>query len=318
MGMNESGVEHFIGIDVSKSTLDVCILPANQALQTSNDEAGIHQLIDTLRELRPTLIVLEATGGLETPLACELGATGLPVAIINPRQARDFAKATGKLAKTDRIDAGVLAHFAQVLQPPVRPLKDAESRALDDMLNRRRQLVTMRVQEQFRLGSAASPLLKKSLAAHIAWLDKQIDEVDGDLERQLRASPLWRAKDELLRSIPGVGPVTSLTVLAKCPELGNLSRRQIAALAGVAPLAHDSGKLRGKRFVWGGRAALRAVLYMAALAAMRCNPTIKAFAARLRAKGKPGKVVLVACMRKLLTIMNAMLKTETPFRAEMT
>jgi len=316
--MNESGVEHFIGIDVSKSTLDVCILPANQALQTSNDEAGIHQLIDTLRELRPTLIVLEATGGLETPLACELGATGLPVAIINPRQARDFAKATGKLAKTDRIDAGVLAHFAQVLQPPVRPLKDAESRALDDMLNRRRQLVTMRVQEQFRLGSAASPLLKKSLAAHIAWLDKQIDEVDGDLERQLRASPLWRAKDELLRSIPGVGPVTSLTVLAKCPELGNLSRRQIAALAGVAPLAHDSGKLRGKRFVWGGRAALRAVLYMAALAAMRCNPTIKAFAARLRAKGKPGKVVLVACMRKLLTIMNAMLKTETPFRAEMT
>lgn len=316
--MNESSVEHFIGIDVSKSTLDVCILPANQVLQTGNDETGIRQLIDSLRELRPTLIVLEATGGLETPVVCELGTAGLPVAIINPRQARDFAKATGKRAKTDRIDAGVLAHFAQILQPPVRPLKDAETRALDDMLNRRRQLVTMRVQEHLRLGSATSLLLKKSLNAHIAWLDQQIVEVDGDLTRQLRASPLWRAKDELLRSIPGVGPVTSLTVLAKCPELGNLSRRQIAALAGVAPLAHDSGKLRGKRFVWGGRAALRAVLYMAALAAMRCNPALKAFAERLRATGKPGKVVLVACMRKLLTIMNAILKTETPFRVEMT
>lgn len=314
--MNESGVEHFIGIDVSKSTLDVCILPANQILQTRNDETGIRQLIDSLRGLRPTLIVLEATGGLETPVVCELGAAGLPVAIINPRQARDFAKATGKRAKTDRIDAGVLAHFAQMLQPPVRPLKDAETRALDDMLNRRRQLVTMRVQEHLRLGNATSLLLKKSLNAHIAWLEQQIDEVDGDLTRQLRTSPLWRAKDELLRSIPGVGPVTSLTVLAKCPELGSLSRRQIAALAGVAPLAHDSGKLRGKRFVWGGRAALRAVLYMAALAAMRCNPAIKAFAERLRATGKPGKVVLVACMRKLLTIMNAILKTETPFRVE--
>lgn len=314
--MNESSVEHFIGIDVSKSTLDVCILPANQILQTRNDETGIRQLIDSLRGLRPTLIVLEATGGLETPVVCELGAAGLPVAIINPRQARDFAKATGKRAKTDRIDAGVLAHFAQMLQPPVRPLKDAETRALDDMLNRRRQLVTMRVQEHLRLGNATSLLLKKSLNAHIAWLEQQIDEVDGDLTRQLRTSPLWRAKDELLRSIPGVGPVTSLTVLAKCPELGSLSRRQIAALAGVAPLAHDSGKLRGKRFVWGGRAALRAVLYMAALAAMRCNPAIKAFAERLRATGKPGKVVLVACMRKLLTIMNAILKTETPFRVE--
>ena len=311
--MNETKVEKFVGIDVSKSTLDVCIEPAVQTLHVAYDEAGISQIVACLKEVGPTLIVIEATGGLEVRIATELAGQGLPVAVINPRQARDFAKATGQLAKTDQVDAAVLAAFAKTIRPQTRPLKDAETRALDDRVSRRRQLVDIRVQETLRLGTAASKLLRKSLSQHIAWLDKRIAEVDKDLTKRLRESDVWRAKDDLLRSIPGVGNVTTRTMLGKCPELGTLNRREIAALAGVAPLANDSGKHRGKRFTWGGRADVRAVLYMAAVSAIRCNDTIKAFAERLKKAGKAPKVVIVACMRKLLTMMNSMLKNNTPW-----
>lgn len=311
--MNNTIMEKFVGIDVSKATLDVCIKPAGQTLHVTYDEAGIRQIVECLKEANPTLIVIEATGGLEVRVATELASKGFPVAVINPRQARDFAKATGQLAKTDQVDAAVLAAFAQVIRPQVRPLKDADTRALDDWVSRRRQLIDIRVQETLRLNKEASTLLQKSLKQHIAWLDKRIAEVDSGLTKRLRESEVWRAKDDLLRSIPGVGNVTTRTLLAKCPELGKLNRREIAALVGVAPLANDSGKHRGKRFVWGGRADVRAVLYMATVSAIRCNDTIKAFAERLKKAGKLPKVVIVACMRKLLTMMNAMLKNNTPW-----
>ena len=314
--MNETIVEKFVGIDVSKSTLDVSIEPSVETLHVAYDEAGIKQIVVRLKEVNPALIVMEATGGLEVRIATELASKGLPVAVINPRQARDFAKATGQLAKTDQVDAAVLAAFAKAIRPQARPLKDADTRALDDMVSRRRQLVDMRVQETLRLGTAASKPLEKSLNKHIAWLDKRIAEIDTDLIIRLRKSDLWRTKDDLLRGIPGVGAVTTLTMLAKCPELGKLNRREIAALIGIAPLANDSGKHRGKRFIWGGRADVRAVLYMATVSAIQHNEAIKTFADRLKKSGKPPKVVIVACMRKLLTIMNAMLKNNTPWNAE--
>jgi len=250
---------------------------------------------------------------LEIRIATELASKGLPVAVINPRQARDFAKATGQLAKTDQVDAAVLAAFAQAIRPQARTLKDADTRALNDMVSRRRQLIDMRVQETLRLGTATSKPLEQSLNKHIAWLDKQITKIDTDLTKRLKESDVWQTKNDLLRGIPGVGAVTTLTMLAKCPELGMLNRREIAALTGVAPLANDSGKHRGKRFVWGGRAEVRAVLYMATISAIRCNDAIKTFAERLKKEGKPPKVVIVACMRKLLTMMNAMLKNNTPW-----
>lgn len=300
-------MDKFVGIDIAKDSLDLCIEPGTEVLHVAYDDKGIDQVVKRLAQVAPTLIVMEATGGLEMRLASELAARGLPVAVINPRQARDFAKATGQLAKTDMVDAVVLANFARAIRPAVRPLKDAATRELDDLVTRRRQLVDMRVQETLRLGTA-SKVQRKSVTAHIAWLDKRIGALDGDLTTRLRASVAWRTKDDLLRGIPGVGAITSLTMLAKCPELGDLNRREIAALVGLAPRANDSGKHRGKRFVWGGRADVRAVLYMAALSAMRCNSEINPFAARLKQAGKPAKVVIVACMRKLLTIMNAMIK----------
>ena len=314
--MSEKLQESCVGIDVSKNTLDLRIEPLGQSLHVAYDDAGVAEICQRLSEVLPTLIVMEATGGLETRLASELAAQGLPVAIINPRQARDFAKATGQLAKTDRVDAAILAAFAQAIRPAVRPLKDVDTRELDDLVTRRRQLVAMRVQESLRLGAAHSKALHKNLKSHIAWLDKQIAKLDDDLTERLRHSDVWKAKDDLLRSIPGVGTVTSLTMLAQCPELGQLNRREIAKLTGVAPLANDSGKHRGKRFIWGGRANVRAVLYMATVSAIRCNPAIKVFAERLKQTGKPAKVVIVACMRKLLTIMNAMLKSNTPWTAK--
>jgi transposase len=314
--MEDTAVETFVGIDVSKATLDVCIDSTGEIAHVDYDDAGIGSVCARLKLLHPSLIVMEATGGLEMRLACELAAQGLQVAVINPRQARDFAKATGRLAKTDRVDAAMLAAFAKAIRPQARSLKDEQTRGLDELVSRRRQLIANRVQETLRLATAATKPMQKSLKAHIAWLDKRIAELDGELTRQLRASDVWRAKDDLLRGIPGVGAVTTVTLLAKCPELGSLNRREIAALTGVAPLANDSGKHHGKRFVWGGRADVRAVLYMATISAMRCNPSIKAFASRLKLAGKPAKVVIVACMRKLLTIMNAMLKTSTPWRSE--
>lgn len=300
-------MDKFVGIDISKDSLDLCIEPDGEVLHLAYDNKGIAQVVKRMAQGAPTLIVMEATGGLEMRLASELAAKGLPVAVINPRQARDFAKATGQLAKTDLVDAAVLAAFARAIRPAVRPIKDVDTRELDDLVTRRRQLIDMRVQETLRLGTA-SKLQRKSVTAHIAWLDKRIVKLDDDLSKRLRASDAWRTKDDLLQGIPGVGAITSLTMLAKCPELGQMNRREIAALVGVAPRANDSGKHRGKRFVWGGRADVRAVLYMATVSAIRCNNDIKAFAARLKQAGKPAKVILVACMRKLLTIMNAMVK----------
>lgn len=305
--MSEIIVEKFVGVDVSKNTLDIYIDPAAEAVHVAYDDKGVAQVVSRLLKIAPTLIVMEATGGLETRLAGELAAKGLPVAVINPRQARDFAKATGQLAKTDQVDAVVLAAFARAIRPAVRPIKDADTRELDDLVTRRRQLIDMRVQETLRLGTA-SKVQSKSLKAHIAWLDKRIASFDEDLTKRLRASDAWRAKDDLLQGIPGVGAVTTLTMLAKCPELGTMNRRQIAALVGIAPLADDSGRHRGKRRIWGGRADVRTVLYMAAISAMTWNSDIKAFATRLQQAGKLPKVVIVACMRKLLTIMNAMVK----------
>jgi transposase len=313
MGMNEKSVESFVGIDVSKNTLDLRIEPAGEAMHVAYDDQGIAQVCRRLVEALPTLIVMEATGGLETRLAGELAAKGLPVAVINPRQARDFAKATGQLAKTDKVDAAMLCAFARAIRPAVRPLKSADARELDDLVNRRHQLVEIRVQETLRLSTASSKALQKSLKTHIAWLDKRITKLDHDLKDRLQTSDAWKVKDDLLRGIPGVGDVTSMTMLAKCPELGQLNRREIAKLVGVAPLADDSGKHRGKRFIWGGRADVRAVLYMATVAAMRCNPAIKSFAQRLKMAGKPAKLVIAACMRKLLTIMNTMIKTNSPW-----
>lgn len=315
--MSENTVEKFVGIDVSKGTLDIGIEPTGEALRVVYDDKGIAQVVKRLVAVGPRLIVMEATGGLEVRLASELAVRGLPLAVINPRQARDFAKATGELAKTDAVDAAVLAAFARAIRPAVRAIKDADTRELDELLTRRRQLIEMRVQETLRLGTA-SKLPRKSLVAHIAWLDKRIADLDVDLTKRLRASDAWRAKDDLLQGIPGVGAVTSLTMLAKCPELGSLNRREIAALVGVAPLANDSGKHRGKRFIWGGRADVRAVLYMASVTAIRCNSVLKAFAERLKQAGKPAKVVIVACMRKLLTIMNAMLKNNAPWQLQNT
>lgn len=305
--------ESFVGIDVSKDTLVIHSIPDEEALQVVYDDAGIEAACRRLVELAPTLIVLEATGGLEVRVATELAARGLPVAVVNPRQVRDYAKSTGELAKTDRLDAAMLSQFAKAVRPAVRPLKDSDTRELDDLVTRRRQLIDMRVQETQRLERAASKLSRKSLKTHIAWLDKRIGDIEDDMQRRLRASDVWRVKDDLLNSIPGIAAVTTTTMLAKCPELGQLNRHAIAKLIGVAPLASDSGKHRGRRFVWGGRAEVRAVLYMAAVSAMRYNPVIRAFAKRLKAAGKPGKVVVVACMRKLLIIMNAVLKNQTPW-----
>lgn len=305
-------LEIFVGIDIAKDTLDMGFQPSGQTVRLPHDAQGITEATKRLGEAALCLVVLEATGGLETPLAAALVAAGVPVAVVNPRQVRDYAKATGRLAKTDRIDALVLADFARAIRPELRPMKDALTRELDDLVTRRRQLVEMRVQESLRLGRA-SKVQEKSLKRHIAWLDKRIEEIETDLRQRLRASPAWRAKDDLLRSIPGVGDTTSATLLAKLPELGALDRRGIAALAGLAPLANDSGKQRGRRVIWGGRSDVRCVLYMSTVAAIRCNPVLRAFADRLKAAGKPAKVVIVACMRKLLSIMNAMLKSNLPW-----
>lgn len=299
--------ESFLGIDIAQDWLDLGWQPDGQAERITHSEEAIAGLCERLRMASPTLIVMEATGGLETGLASALAAAGLPVAVVNPRQARDYAKACGCLAKTDRIDALMLAAFAAAIRPQVRPLPDEETRALGDLLARRRQLIDIRVQEKLRL-SRASAVQRASLKEHITWLDERIARLDIDLTHALRTSGVWREKDDLLKEIPGVGAVTRATLLALLPELGTLNNKEIAALAGLAPFNRDSGKHRGERVIWGGRAQVRRVLYMAAVCAMRCNPVIRAFYLRLRGQGKPAKVALTACMRKLLVIMNSMLK----------
>ncbi len=308
--------ECFIGIDVAKASLDVAVQPEGKAWSCPNDEAEFKDLVKQLRPRKPTLIVLEATGELEIPVVAALASAGLPVVVINPRQVRDFAKATGQLAKTDRIDARVLARFAEAVRPAIRPLKDAKTRELDALLTRRRQLTDMLTAEKNRLSSAPKPV-RKDIKNHIAWLEKRLRDVNNGLNSAIKDSPIWREHDEILQSTPGVGPVLSVTLLAELPELGKLNRRQIAALAGVAPFNRDSGRFRGKRSIWGGRAEIRSVLYMSTLTAVRCNPVIRAFYQRLIGSGKKHKVAMTACMRKLLTILNIMIKNQTSWNSEL-
>ena len=309
--------QSYVGIDVSKDYLDVAVRPTGQQWRMGNTEEGRDQLVERLQGLAPALVVLEATGSLEVPVAAALGTADLPVAVVNPRQVRDFARATGKLAKTDKLDAQVLALFAERVRPVPRPLPNLQSRELSALLARRRQLVAMLTTERNRLGSAL-PNVHPGIQEHIAWLEGKLGDLSDGMSQLLQGSPLWRETEDLLRGVPGVGPVLSTTLLAELPELGTLDRRQIAALVGVAPLNRDSGTLRGKRTVWGGRAKVRAVLYMAALVAARFNPVIRAFYQRLLAAGKPKKVALIACMRKLLTILNAILKHRTPWNPDLT
>ena len=297
----------FVGIDVSKTQLDVAVRPTGNRWVLPYDETGIEGLIPQIVDLGPALVLLEATGGLELPLVAALAAAALPVVVVNPRQVRDFARATGTLAKTDALDARVLAHFADAVRPDVRPLKDAETQVLNSLTARRHQVMTMLVSEKNRLGTAIGAVSPR-IEAHIAWLEQELSDLDHELRQSLRRSPVWREQDDLLRTVPGVGEQVSLTLLANLPELGTLTSRQIAALVGVAPYNRDSGTLRGKRAVWGGRSRVRAVLYMGALVASRHNPVIRDFYQRLLAAGKPKKVALVACMRKLLVVLNAMLK----------
>ncbi len=300
----------FVGIDVSKHRLDVHARPSGESFAIAYDDEGVAALVERLVALAPALIVLEATGGMEVRLAAALAAAGLPVAVVNPRQVRQFARAVGQLAKTDVLDAHLLAHFAEVVRPEARPLRDAAAQTLSALLARRRQVVEMLVAEQQRFATMPTAL-RERVQEHIDWLREEREKRDGELGAQLRASPVWRATEAVLRSVPGVGPIVATTLVAELPELGRLNRKQIAALVGVAPLACDSGTLRGRRIVWGGRARVRAVLYMSTVAALRWNVVIRAFYDRLREAGKPAKVALTACMRKLLTILNAMVRRQT-------
>lgn len=306
----------FVGIDVAKAELVVSVVPALERFTVANDERGVRTLVERLRPMSPQLIVLEATGGYELLGVAALAAALLPVVVVNPRQVRDFARATGQLAKTDRIDADILARFATVVRPDVRPLADSDAQELEAVLARRRQLLDMLQAEKNREGQVfgtGKRTVRKSLKTPIAFLERELQMTDTDLGTMIKQSRVWRERDALLQSVPGVGPILSRTLLADLPELGRLSRRQIAKLVGVAPLSRDSGTLRGRRFVQGGRASVRAMLYMGALVATKCNVVIRTFYLRLVAAGKPKKLALVACMRKLLTILNVMVRSAQPW-----
>ena len=299
----------FVGIDVSKLALDFDCLPISATQQFGNDAAGITALVALLQDSGAERIVIEATGGYETAIASALAVAKLPVVVVNPRQVRDFAKAMGQFAKTDKLDARILALFGERMKPPLRTLPDEAQRALADVLNRRLQLVTMRAQEKTRLASVPA-VARKDVEQHIAWLDKRIAKLEADLGARLKTSEVWCHKAALLDSVPGVGEVTTFSLLADLPELGTLSRQKIAALVGLAPFPDDSGKRQGKRYIRGGRAEIRCVLYMSTLSATTHNPSIKAMFERLIATGKPFKLVMTACMRKLLTILNALIKKD--------
>jgi transposase len=305
----------WIGIDVAKDQLDIAIGADGDAWSVANNEAGIETLLEDLRSRNCALVVLEATGGFEIPAVTALAAAGIPVVVANPRQVRNFARATGQLAKTDRLDARMLALFAERIRPEVRPLPDDAARLLDALITRRRQISGMIVAEHNRLGFAPATL-KKSIEKHIRWLQRELDGVDSDLSKAIQTSPLWRAKETLYRGVPGIGPVISRTLIADLPELGRLSQREIASLVGLAPLAHDSGTLKGKRMIFGGRASVRSVLYLAAVVGIRHNPIVRAYYYRLRDRGKPPKVALIACAHKLLTILNSMARTNEPWRTQ--
>jgi len=314
--MSKKKCKTHIGIDVSKKLLEVAVHESDYQFRCANKSSAFPELIAELIALRPALIVLEATGGLEIPVTAALHAAGLPVVVINPRQVRDFAKATGQLAKTDRLDARVLAHFAAAIKPPLRPIKSKEGLELDALVGRRTQLIEMLTAEKNRLGSAATDTVREEIKKHIDWLEERIAELDEQLQAQLKSSPLWQAKDVILQSTPGIGPVVSFSMIADLPELGTLNRQQISKLVGVAPLNNDSGQQRGTRHIFGGRARVRSMLYMAAFTGIRHNPVIKEFYERLTAKGKLFKVVMTACMRKLLSIINVMVRDNTPWKTK--
>ncbi|HYA80947.1 MAG TPA: IS110 family transposase [Methylocystis sp.] len=305
-----------VGVDVSKDRLDVHLRPSDEAFAVARDGKGLENLVERLKALNVSLIVLEATGGFETTVAAALAGAGLPIAVVNPRQIRDFARALGKLAKTDAIDAGVIALFAEKIRPQARPIASEEAQTLGELVARRRQIVEMIGMEQNRRRRAADKQLAKRIDRHIAFLEKELAEVDGDIDAGVRASPAWREAEELLTSVPGVGPVTARTLIAELPELGRLDRRKLAALVGVAPFNRDSGTWRGHRMIAGGRTSVRCALYMAALVAIRHNPLIKAVYQRLIARGRPKKVAIIACLRQLLTILNAIVRDATPCTAQ--
>jgi transposase len=314
MSTTDHPTRHVVGIDVSKDQLDVCFLPDGEALSVANDPEGIDALVGRLQEVGPELVVLEATGRYERPAASAIAASRIAVAVVNPRQARDFAKAIGRLAKTDKIDAEILARFASAIEPSPSVLPDEEAQALQAILTRRRQLLVMLTAEKNRLLMAPVPVAKR-IRAHLRWLEKELERTDRELDEAVQHSEVWRRNEELLRSVPGVGPVLARTLLAELPELGTISHKRLSSLVGVAPFNRDSGKMRGKREVWGGRApVVRAALYMGALVATRYNPILKAFYERLLRAGKPKKVALVACMRKLLSILNAMMRDRASWR----
>ena len=308
-------MEHvFVGIDVAKDHLDVHSRPAGESFVVSRDGEGLAGLVDRLRQMKPALIVSEATGGFEVAVAAAIASAGLPIAVVNPRQIRDFARATGKLAKTDALDAAAIAHFAEAVRPEPRPLAEGKAVELGELIARRRQVIEMMVAERNRGRLLQSARLKKRIERHIAALQKELTDIETDLDENIRNTPIWRENEDLLKSVPGIGNVTARTLLADLPELGTLSRKEIAALVGVAPFNRDSGTLRGKRTIWGGRSSVRAALYMAALVASRSNPAIAEFYRRLRGLGKPPKVALTACMRKLLVMLNAILRDRKPWR----
>lgn len=301
----------FVGVDVSKRSLEVHVLPSGEAFAVAGDEAGLAELVRRLAPLAPERVVLEASGGYEQVVAAQLAAAGLPVCVVNPRQVRAFAQAQGRLEKTDALDAEVIAAFAEAIRPELRPLPEPEQRALAALVARRRQLVDMLVAEKLRLDQAQGRPLKRRIAEHVAFLEKSLARLDRDLDDAVKASPIWRAREALLTSVPGVGGGFARTLLADLPELGALGPRQAGKLGGVAPIARDSGACRGQRHIAGGRAPVRSAGYMATLAAIRCNPVIGAHYRKLRARGKPAKVAIVACLRKLIVILNAMLRDGT-------
>jgi transposase len=300
----------FIGIDVSKETLEFARYPSGECKSVAYEDTSIESLVGQLRELGPRLIVLEATGGFERSISRALTSAELPFTVVNPRHVRNFARATGQLAKTDRLDALILARYAEAVRPAMRPLPDEATQQLKALTTRRRQIIEMMVAEKNRLVSAPKAV-KQRIKAHLRWLEAELGRANKDLDQAIRQSPIWKENEDLLQSAPAIGPAVSRTLMAELPELGKLNRKQIAALVGIAPFNHDSGKFKGRRSIWGGRATVRGCLYMAALVATRHNPVIRTFYARLRTAGKCPKVALVACMRKLLTILNAMIKHRT-------
>jgi transposase len=305
----------FVGIDVSKDRLDVHVRPSGQAFAIARDSKGLEQLVSDLRALAPALIVLEATGGFELTVAAALAAAGLPLAVVNPRQIRDFARATGRLAKTDALDAQIIALFAERIRPDPRPLADADSQTLAELVARRRQVIAMIGMESNRLHQARDPRVQRTIKATLKTLEAQLAQLGREINDTVKGSPAWRAADDLLTSVPGVGNITSFTLIADLPELGQLDRRRIAALVGVAPINRDSGQMRGRRTIAGGRTDVRNALYMAALSAIRWNPVISEHDQSLVERGRPKKVALVACMRRLLGILNAIIRTKTPWQS---